>query len=85
MTGNTTAAATIVLEYVCPALGLVFANVMFLAPLRDLHHAVESGLGLGTLNPTPFAFMLGNCFGWSVYGILLNVRTKKNTVVPSLK
>ena len=56
----------------CPALGLVFANLMFLAPLRDLHHAVQSGLGLGTLNPTPFAFMLGNCFGWSVYGILLN-------------
>ena len=72
MTGNTTAAATIVLEYVCPALGMVFANLMFLAPLRDLHHAVQSGLGLGTLNPTPFAFMLGNCFGWSVYGILLN-------------
>jgi solute carrier family 50 protein (sugar transporter) len=46
-------------------------NIMFFAPYRDLKQAVDRGQGLGDLNPTPWAFMLGNCFGWIVYGILL--------------
>jgi len=62
----------IVLVYVCPALGMVVANFMFLAPLKDLQAAVTIGLGLGDLNPTPWAFMLGNCLGWSAYGVLKN-------------
>jgi len=60
----------IILEYVCPSLGLIGANLMFLAPLRDLQKAVTKGHGLGDLNPTPWAVMLGNCIGWSSYGVL---------------
>ena len=60
----------IVLEYVCPSLGMVVANLMFMAPLRDLQSAVTKGEGLGDLNPTPWAFMLGNCLGWTTYGVL---------------
>ncbi|CAJ1945932.1 unnamed protein product [Cylindrotheca closterium] len=60
----------IILEYVCPALGVVIANIMFAAPVRDLKAAIAKG-ELGTLNPTPWAFMLGNCVGWMIYGTLL--------------
>ncbi|OEU07398.1 hypothetical protein FRACYDRAFT_197687 [Fragilariopsis cylindrus CCMP1102] len=46
---------------------------MFAAPLRDLQNAVSIGQnGLGDLNPTPWAFMLGNCIGWTTYGIITN-------------
>ncbi len=65
-------ASEIVLEYVCPSLGLLMANLMFLAPLKDLQSAVTKGAGLGDLNPTPWAFMLGNCLGWTTYGVLIN-------------
>ena len=44
-------------------------NYMFSAPARDLRKAVERG-HLGDLNPTPWAFMLGNCCGWVTYAIL---------------
>lgn len=63
-------AAEIILEYVCPVLGVVAANLMWLAPVKDLRSAVRQGAGLGDLNPTPWAFMLGNCVGWSSYGVL---------------
>lgn len=62
----------IILEYVCPSLGVLAANLMFVAPLKDLRSAVTLGAGLGDLNPTPWAFMLGNCLGWTSYGILLS-------------
>jgi len=62
----------IVLQYVCPSLGMVVANMMFLAPLKDLQSAVTKGSGLGDLNPTPWAFMLGNCLGWTAYGVLIS-------------
>ena len=65
-----TSAVDIVLEYVCPAAGIVTGTVMFAAPLRDVYKAAGQG-DLGNLNPTPWAFMLGNCFGWITYGILL--------------
>lgn len=60
----------IVLEYVCPGLGVVIGNFMFAAPYRDLKAAIVKG-DLGNLNPVPWGFMLGNCFGWVLYGILL--------------
>jgi solute carrier family 50 protein (sugar transporter) len=63
-------AATIVLEYVCPGLGVLIGSYMFSAPIRDLKKAVERG-HLGDLNPTPWALMLGNCCGWVTYGLLL--------------
>jgi solute carrier family 50 (sugar transporter) len=62
----------IVLEYACPALGVVCANIMFAAPLRDCYNAVNAGQGLQALNPLPWAFMLGNTFGWITYGIVIN-------------
>jgi solute carrier family 50 protein (sugar transporter) len=48
---------------------MVIANVMFSAPVQDFRASLGRG-GLGDLNPTPWAFMLGNCYGWSLYGIL---------------
>lgn len=43
---------------------------MFASPLVDLQKAVHHG-DIGKLNPTPWAFMLGNCFGWLTYSILV--------------
>lgn len=43
---------------------------MFSAPYRDVRRAVREG-NLGDLNPTPWAFMLGNCCGWITYGFLI--------------
>jgi solute carrier family 50 protein (sugar transporter) len=60
----------IILEYVFPALGVIMGNCMFFAPYGDLKQAIRDG-NLGDLNPTPWAFMLGNCFGWVLYGMLL--------------
>ncbi len=62
-------ASTIILEYVCPGLGVVICQFMFSAPYRDLKQAIDRG-HIGDLNPTPWAFMLGNCFGWVVYSVL---------------
>jgi hypothetical protein len=53
----------IILKYVCPGLGVIMGNLMFAAPLRDCHAAVRAGKGLGALNPIPWAFCAGNCFG----------------------
>jgi solute carrier family 50 (sugar transporter) len=69
--GNDTSASKILLEYVCPVLGTLTANVMFVAPVRDVYRAVRAGRGLGPLNPTPWAFMLGNTMGWVTYGLML--------------
>jgi solute carrier family 50 (sugar transporter) len=66
--------AQILLEYVCPLCGIITGNLMFFAPYADARRAARSRYSLGAddLNPTPWAFMLGNCFGWVVYGILLH-------------
>jgi solute carrier family 50 protein (sugar transporter) len=60
----------IILEIICPALGVILANAMFSASYKDVKLAVARG-SLGDLNPTPWAFMLGNCCGWITYSILL--------------
>lgn len=49
-------AGTIILEYVCPAVGVVLATQMFLAPYRDVQKAIKAG-SLGELNPLPWVFM----------------------------
>jgi len=67
----TLTAAEIILQYVCPGLGVLIGNSMFGAPIRDCYRQVVKGQGLQTLNPTPWAFMLGNCFGWVTYSILI--------------
>ena len=77
-------AGKIILEYVCPAMGTILANVMFSAPFRDVKKAVERG-HLGDLNPTPWAFMLGNCCGWITYAILIqNMYYKSVSCTPGL-
>eukprot|EP00980_Cylindrotheca_fusiformis_P026824 scaffold17595_cov113-Cylindrotheca_fusiformis.AAC.9 len=57
------------MEYVSPAAGIVLSNCMVFAPYGDLKKAIQNG-HLGNLNPTPWAFMMANCFGWLFYGIL---------------
>jgi solute carrier family 50 protein (sugar transporter) len=57
-------------EIICPVMGCITAFVMYGAPLRDAHRAVQKG-DIGDLNPLPWAFMLGNCYGWIVYSMLL--------------
>jgi len=63
-------AAYVFLEYVCPFLGMIINNIQYLAPLNDHQAAVKNGTGLQNLNPTPWACMLGNCLGWTAYGLL---------------
>jgi len=60
----------ILLEHLCPLLGVITANVMFFAPFKDVRKAVANG-NLGDLNPTPWAFMIGNCLGWVTYSFLI--------------
>jgi hypothetical protein len=60
----------IVLEYVCPILGVFLYNLMNAAPLKDLQTAVSDGTGLQDLNPTPWAFMVGTTLGFTVYAVL---------------
>ena len=61
----------IILEYVCPLIGTFIALFMFMAPVSDVRTAVANGT-LGTLNPTPWAVMTGNCIGWVTYSYLIN-------------
>lgn len=39
-----------------------------LAPISSLREAISRGT-LGDLNPTPWAFMTGNCLGWVSYAV----------------
>lgn len=64
-------AGDIVLEYVSPGAGTIAAFFMFAAPVRDVRKCTLQGEGLGDLNPTPWAFMLGNCTGWIAYSFLI--------------
>jgi solute carrier family 50 protein (sugar transporter) len=61
---------TIILEFICPCLGTIIGNLIFFAPLKDMKKALRDG-SLGDLNPTPWAFMLGNSLGHVTYGIFL--------------
>jgi len=42
----------------------------FAAPVKSLNEAVAKGT-LGELNPTPWAFMIGNCIGWIGYSYVI--------------
>lgn len=44
----------VILEFVCPSMGVIFANLMFSAPIGALNEAVNSRQTLGELNPTPW-------------------------------
>lgn len=43
---------------------------MFSAPIKDVREAVKRGT-LGSLNPTPWAVMTGNCTGWVAYSYII--------------
>lgn len=63
-------AEDVILKYIFPALGMIAANIMFASPYKAIKSSIQKG-DLGTLNPTPWAFMFGNCLGWVTYSILL--------------
>jgi hypothetical protein len=54
---------------VCPTIGAILSNMAFAAPIKSLQSAVKVG-NLGDLNPTPWAFMLGNTVGWLAYAFI---------------
>ena len=53
-----------------PLLTLWTSSFRIPAPFRDIKAAVDRGF-LGDLNPTPWAFMTGNCLGWVAYSYIL--------------
>ena len=57
-------------DYLVPSIGTVLANVMWLAPLKDVYYARTVHKELGSLNPIPFTMMLINCTGWCIYGVM---------------
>ena len=73
-------AGDIIMNYVCPSLGLIIANAMYLAPSRDIQKSITQG-SLGDLNPFPWAFIFGNTMGQVIYGIIINVSHSNNFFV----
>ena len=49
-------ATAIILEYVCPGLGVVAANLMFSSALKDCRDKVVAGRGLQALNVSLLKF-----------------------------
>ena len=59
----------ILLDLLCPSLGVMLATLTFAAPVTSLRSRLSKG-SLGDLNPTPWAVMTGNCAGWIAYSYL---------------
>ena len=59
----------ILLDLLCPSLGVMLATLTFAAPVTSLRRRLSKG-SLGDLNPTPWAVMTGNCAGWIAYSYL---------------
>ena len=59
----------ILLDLLCPSLGVILATLTFAAPVTSLRDRLNKG-SLGDLNPTPWAVMTGNCAGWIAYSYL---------------
>ena len=53
-----TSAAFVAAEYVAPTIGAIMSTLTFSAPIKSLKSSIKSG-SLGSLNPTPWAFMTG--------------------------
>merc|ERR1719203_22926 len=60
----------VILNFACPAAGVILANAVFSAPVKSLQKALKE-CELGDLNPMPWAFMTGNCVGWVTYSFLI--------------
>ena len=65
-------AQTLILQFICPGIGVILATLMFMAPLKDVQKAIKAG-SLGELNCLRWVFMLGNCAGWILYSFLRRV------------
>lgn len=55
--------------YFAPGLGTLLVNIMWMTPVYELLKA-RKNRDLGDLNPLPFAAVLLNCIGWTIYSIL---------------
>mmetsp|Transcript_26968 Transcript_26968/g.55758 ORF Transcript_26968/g.55758 Transcript_26968/m.55758 type:complete len:304 (+) Transcript_26968:63-974(+) len=64
-----TSTAVVFEEYVCPTIGAIMSTLTFAAPIKSLKNSIKAG-SLGDLNPTPWAFMTGNCIGWLAYSFI---------------
>lgn len=60
----------VIVFYVCPTLGVILANFMWVSPFPAVYSARLSR-DLGATNPIPFVFMLLNCMGWTIYACQL--------------
>jgi solute carrier family 50 protein (sugar transporter) len=69
MSNNTPSLAFILADYVAPTIGCILSTLTFSAPIKSLLTAIKSG-SLGSLNPTPWAFMTGNTIGWLAYSFI---------------
>lgn len=64
-------ASAIILEIVCPVLGVILSNAMYLAPYRLVMQARVSR-HLGSINPMPFAITFVSSIGWTMYSCMLS-------------
>jgi solute carrier family 50 protein (sugar transporter) len=58
-----------VINFLCPLLGVILANIMWLSSLKSVLSCRRSRT-LGKVNPLPYAIIVHNCIGWVAYGIL---------------
>jgi len=61
----------IVFEYVCPSVGILISAALYSAPVKSLAEALENK-SLGSLNPTPWTILTGNCFGLVIFAYYTN-------------
>lgn len=54
---------------ICPLLGTIICNVMWIAPMRAIL-TMRKNESIGDLNPIPWCITIVNCIGWSTYGLL---------------
>lgn len=62
-------ATDIIANVVCPLIGMLLANFMWITPLPVVLEARYTRY-LGTTNPYPFVITIFNCVGWVIYGCL---------------
>ncbi len=60
----------IITSIVCPLLGMIIANFMWLSPMSMMLKA-RASRDIGSINPYPFAVTVLNCLGWLIYGCQL--------------
>eukprot|EP01040_Poterioochromonas_malhamensis_P005213 gene5213-5589_t len=71
-------ATNILILFVCPAIGLVLANFMWLSSLplvlllRYVKRSLDDVKGIDVVNCYPFLFMVLNCLSWVIYSYFIN-------------